>query len=402
MTHDHSSTITCSFCGKTSDNVEKIIKGAYVNICNECITLCYGMLDSDSTIDNTKKPTYKIPSTIDIKKYLDMYVIGQHSTKKILSVSIINHLKRLSNKNNIVLEKENILMVGPSGTGKTLLIKTLANKLNLPYVICDATVLSEVGYVGADVDVLIKKLYMNSGKDVSKAQHGIIFIDEIDKKARKHNTVGKDASGEGVQQSLLKLIEGTNVDIEITDDNKTYTVTIDTTNILFIVSGAFSGIEKIIDSRLNVKKIGFTNDVDYNIKNNSTDSVTRDIVQDDIIKYGIIPELVGRLPIIAKLENLTKLEIKEVLLTTKNSLIKQYIRLFEMEKITLIFDDDVIDYIVDMCVFEKTGIRGLRNIIENKLIDVQYNIPNYIDKNINTIRITKNFFCGIDNEPRYD
>lgn len=393
MTNDHNSVITCSFCGKTSDNVDKIIKGAYVNICNECITICHDMLDdkTDNTvIKKNSNSVYKIPSTIDLKNYLDEYVIGQHNTKKILSVSIINHLKRLSNKDkDVILEKENVLMIGPSGTGKTLLVKTLAKKLNLPYIICDATVLSEVGYVGADADSLIKKLYLNSNKDVTKTQHGIIFIDEIDKKARKSNTMGKDASGEGVQQSLLKLIEGTEVEIEITDDSKTYSVTIDTTDILFIVSGAFSGIEKIINSRLGVKKIGFS-DEHINVCN----PVRNSILSEDIIKYGIIPELVGRLPIIAKLESLSKDEIKSVLLDTKNSLLKQYKKLFEMEKINLIFDDEVIDHIVELCMKEKTGIRGLRNIIEEKLINVQFEIPNYIKRNISVIKITKDFFIG--------
>lgn len=398
MTNDHNSVITCSFCGKTSDNVDKIIKGAYVNICNECIIICHDMLDdkNNNTVIKKNNSLYKIPSTIDLKNYLDEYVIGQNKTKKILSVSIINHLKRLSNKDkDVILEKENVLMIGPSGTGKTLLVKTLAKKLNLPYVICDATVLSEVGYVGADADSLIKKLYLNSNKDITRTEHGIIFIDEIDKKARRSNTIGKDASGEGVQQSLLKLIEGTDVEIEITDDSKTYNVTINTTDILFIVSGAFSGIEKIINSRLGVKKIGFNDNSNSNISNSDNVSV----LPGDIIKYGIIPELVGRLPIIAKLESLSKDEIKSILLDTKNSLIKQYQKLFEMEKINLIFDDDVIDLIIDSCMKEKTGIRGLRNIIEEKLIDVQFEIPNYIKRNVSVVKITKDFFLGTIEHP---
>ncbi|AXH72840.1 MAG: ATP-dependent protease ATP-binding subunit [Caudoviricetes sp.] len=378
--------ITCSFCGKNSEHVNKIIKGAYVNICNECITLCYGMLDNTDVKKDVNVPIYNIPSTIELKNYLDEYVVGQDSAKKILSVSIINHLKRIMNKNSdVVLEKENVLMVGPSGTGKTLLVKTLANKLNLPCVICDSTVLSEVGYVGADPDSLIKKLYINSNHDINKTQHGIVFIDEIDKKAKKNISSGKDASGEGVQQALLKLIEGTVVELEIGDGNKTNNVSIDTTNILFIVSGAFSGIENIINKRENINKIGF---------GLSTDSVEKSgtLIPDDIINYGIIPELVGRLPIIAILEKLNREQMKQVLLDTKNSLIKQYKKLFELENITLDFHDDCIDYIIDQSINEKTGIRGIRNIIESKLIDVQFEIPNYIKSGISEIIIPKSFY----------
>ena len=392
-------TTSCSFCGKDSKEVNKLIKGAYVYICDECVHLCQEILDNGKKDSNTtKRSNSKIPSAIELKSYVDEYIVGQHKAKKILTVSIVNHYKRVNNPiiDGIELEKENVMVIGPSGTGKTAIVKTISKKLRIPFVICDSTVLSEVGYVGADPDSLIKRLVKAAGNNPQEAEKGIIFIDEIDKKAKRNLSSGsKDASGEGVQQALLKIIEGTIVDVEIPGKGgKSETVKIDTSNILFIVAGAFSGIDKIIDKRMNKNKIGF------NSANNEQD-VTNKILLSDIIEYGIIPELMGRIPIIAQLETLTKQEIKDVLLNTKNSIIKQYHKIFLLDGINLKFTDDAIDYIVEESFLLSTGVRGIRNIIEDKLLDIQYNIEVLKKDLVETIIVDENFFKNEDVEPIY-
>ena len=393
--------ICCSFCGKDSSEVNKLIKGAYVYICDDCIHLCQEILDENIKDKNSSETHKKItpnknPSAIELKNFVDEYVIGQEKAKKILSVSIINHFKRIQNPviDGVELEKENVIIVGPSGTGKTAIVKTIAKKLRIPFAICDSTVLSEVGYVGADPETVVKKLLKNAGNDVSRAEHGIIFIDEIDKKSKKTLSSGtKDASGEGVQQALLKIMEGTIIDVEVPNKRSSETVKLDTSNILFIVAGAFSGIDEIVKKRINSETFGFTN---QKLNKNIDDK----IITSDIIEYGIIPELKGRIPIIAQVYSLSIEELREVLLNTKNSLIKQYEKLFEIDGITLIFEDSSIDYIVEQSFYHSTGVRGLRTIIEDKLMEIQYNIENIKKDGFNTITIDRLFFEG-QSSPKY-
>lgn len=380
--------LTCSFCGKKQTEVDKIIQGHGVTICNECVIRCYSLLSNKQKSKVFKSSNV---SVIELKKYIDQYIIGQEQAKKILCVSISNHIKRISHPviDGIEIEKENVLLIGPSSSGKTALIKAISKKTKLPFVSCDATTFSEVGYVGSDPDTMLKNLIRASGGDVSLAEKGIIFIDEIDKKAKKYSST-KDASGEGVQYSLLKMIEGTIIDLEIPKKNGVEKVKIDTTNILFICAGAFSEIDKIIEKRNNKNFIGFNSRTDIE----KNDSVT----QEDIIEYGLIPELVGRLPIIARLNNLTKCEIRKVLTETKNSILKQYEKIFKIDDIDLIFDDSAIDFISDKTCNIETGIRGIRSYIEEKLIAVQFNIEYYKEQNVTTITLTQNFF-EYDHEP---
>lgn len=377
--------LTCSFCGKKQTEVEKIIQGPHVTICNECVGKCHTLL---SNKPKNKSIRLQSVSVNELKSYVDQYIIGQEKAKKILCVSFSNHIKRITNPyiDGVEIEKENVLLIGPSSSGKTALIKTLSKKTKLPFISCDATTFSEVGYVGSDPDTMLKNLIRASGGDVSLAEKGIIFIDEIDKKSKKE-TSSKDASGEGVQYSLLKMIEGTIVDLEIPRKNGMEKVKIDTTNILFICAGAFSDMDNIIKNRTQKNVMGFNQDY-------SDSDFDTSVNQYDIINYGIIPELVGRLPIIARLEKLSINEIKLVLTSTKNSILKQYEKIFKIDLIELVFTEDAITYIAESSYDIPTGIRGIRSFIEEKLIDVQFNIEHYKTMNVTKILLTKNFFEG--------
>ena len=397
--------ICCSFCGKDSKEVDKLIKGSYVYICNECVHTCEEILNENISSDKTHKISSTKSTVIvndynakNIKSYMDEFIVGQEEAKKILSVAIVNHFKRINTLNdidNILLEKENVIMIGPSGTGKTSIVSTISKKLKIPFVVCDSTVLSEVGYVGADPDSIIKKLLKESNNDVKRAEAGIVFIDEIDKKSKKALGNGsKDASGEGVQQALLKIIEGTIVEIDIVKNGSTETVKVDTSNILFIAAGAFSGIDKIVKNRLKTNNIGFS--TENNIQNNDNNKIT----SDDIIEYGIIPELIGRLPIIAQLEKLTIEELKNILVNVKNSIVSQYKKIFKIDGIDLIFQESVIDYIAEKAFTSSTGVRGLRTIIEEKLINIQFDIADIKKDGFNTILIDYDFFVN-NAKPQY-